>query len=81
MTYIRGETCHSYRQTQTVLPKYSCVLTDTHFVNPTQSVRNNNMADARDYYVRVTKALNNCAVIHLGKICNFRTGNKVQILK
>jgi hypothetical protein len=67
MTYIRVETCHSCRQTQTVLPKYNCVLTDTNFVNSPQSVCNNNMADARDYYVRVTKALNNCTVMHLGK--------------
>ena len=76
MTYICVETCHSCRQTQTVLPKYSCVLTDTNFVNSPQSVCNN-MADARDYYVRVTKALNNCTVMQLGKICNFRSGNIV----
>jgi hypothetical protein len=73
ITYTWVETCYSCKQTQTVLPKYSCVLTDTNFVNSPQSVSNNNKADARDYYVRVTKVLNNCTVIHLGKTCNFRS--------
>jgi len=39
------------------------------------------MADARHYLMRMTKAINNYTVIHLGKICNFRSGNIMQIIQ